>query len=109
MSENRQLRVAPIGVGSLGRQQVLLQQTAIPGMLHGFNISQEIELPSIRSSRIRAAETRRQSTEWAMAETRLAIRGNVKRAFHEALQHRQTVDVAKGNRRLLEDFGRRHA
>jgi cobalt-zinc-cadmium efflux system outer membrane protein len=93
--------------GSLGRQQALLRTAAIPGMLHGLNFNQPVELPMVRSTRIRAAQVRRESSEWALAETRLAIRGLVKQAFFEALRQEGAVTVAQENLGLLEDLKRR--
>jgi cobalt-zinc-cadmium efflux system outer membrane protein len=96
-----------ITLGSLGRQQALLRAAAVPGMLHGFNMSQAIDLPSVRSTRIRAAQTRRQTTEFTLAETRLAVRGAVKQAFYDALRRKREVELSKGNVELLEDLRRR--
>ena len=92
--------------GSLGRQQALMS-AGVPGMMHGLNFTQPIELPTVRSSRIRAAQFRRQGSEWALAETRLAIRGVVKQSFYEALRRRGAVSVARENLALLEDLRRR--
>jgi cobalt-zinc-cadmium efflux system outer membrane protein len=94
--------------GSLGRQHAL-QAAGIPGMLHGLNITQPVELPNVRSTRIRAAQYRRESSEWALAETRLALRGVVKHAFYEALRQKGAIAVAEGNLALLEDLRRRIA
>jgi cobalt-zinc-cadmium efflux system outer membrane protein len=93
--------------GSLGRQRVLVQAAAYPGMLHGLNITQPVELPLVRSSRIRAAQIGRETSEWELAETRLQLRGVVKQTFYEALRQEGAVAVAKGNLDLLEDLRRR--
>ena len=93
--------------GTLGRQQVLIQNTAFPGMLHGFNFNQTIELPNVRSTRIRAAGIRRQTAQFALAEVRLAIRGAVKQSFYEALRRKREMQIAEGNVELLEDLRRR--
>jgi cobalt-zinc-cadmium efflux system outer membrane protein len=76
-------------------------------MLHGININQPVELPMVRSSRIRAAQAQRETTEWSLAETRLAIRGVVKQTFFEALRQKGAVAVAQGNLDLLQDLRRR--
>jgi cobalt-zinc-cadmium efflux system outer membrane protein len=96
-----------ITLGSLGRQQVLTRNAAVPGVLHGLNFSQPVELPSVRSTRIRAAQVRQQTTQHALAETRLSVRGYVKQAFNEALRRKREVELSKGNLDLLEDLRRR--
>jgi outer membrane protein, heavy metal efflux system len=96
-----------ITLGSLGRQQVLMRTTAMPGMLHGLNFSQTVELPSVRGSRIRAAEVGKQSSEIALTGTRLAIRGAVKQAFYDALRRKRETQLAQGNVELLEDLRNR--
>ena len=93
--------------GSLGRQRALMQTAAVPGMLHGFNFSQTVELPVVRSTRIRAANIRRQTSQLGLAEARLAVRGAVKQAFYEALRRRREMQLAQGNVDLLEDLRRR--
>ena len=96
-----------ITFGSLGRQQALLPAAAIPGMLHGLNFSQTVDLPVVRSTRIRAASVRREATQFALAETRLAVRGAVKHAFYDALRRTREMQLAQGNVDLLEDLRRR--
>jgi cobalt-zinc-cadmium efflux system outer membrane protein len=96
-----------LSFGSLGRQQVLTPTAALPGMLHGLNFSQRFDLPNVRSSRIRAATVRRQGAQFALAETRLEIRGAVKHAFYEALRRTREVQLAQGNVDLLQDLRRR--
>src|SRR5579883_11717 len=49
--------------GSPGRQQAL-QNTAVPGLLTGFTYTQPFELPTLRSTRIRAAELNRASNQY---------------------------------------------
>jgi outer membrane protein, heavy metal efflux system len=93
--------------GSLGRQRALMQAAAVPGMLHGFNFSQTIDLPMVRSSRIQAATIRRKTSQLALSETRLAVRGAVKLAFFEALRYRREMQLAQGTLDLLEDLRRR--
>lgn len=95
-----------ITFGSLGRQHALMS-AGVPGMMHGINFTQPVELPTVRASRIRAAQYQRQGSEWSLAQTRLAIRGAVKQSFYEALRRRGAVEVAKENLALLEDLRRR--
>jgi outer membrane protein, heavy metal efflux system len=96
-----------ITFGSLGRQLALMPAAAYPGNLHGLNFSQPIDLPVVRSSRIRAATIRKETNQYALAETRLAVRGAVKQAFFDALRRRREMQLAQGNVELLEDLRRR--
>ena len=96
-----------ITFGGLGRQRVLMQTAAMPGMLHGFNFSQPIDLPMVRSARINAATVRRQGAQLGLTEMRLTVRGAVKQAFYEALRRRREMQLAEGNVELLEDLRRR--
>jgi cobalt-zinc-cadmium efflux system outer membrane protein len=93
--------------GSLGRQQVLSRAAALPGMLNGFNFSQAVELPNVRSTRIREATVRRQGSQLALAEVRLAVRGAVKQAFFDSLRRKRESELARGSVDLLEDLRRR--
>jgi outer membrane protein, heavy metal efflux system len=93
-------------VGSLGYQRAIVQGS-VPGMLHGFTINQPVELPQLRRTRINTAEIGRESSLYALSETRLAIRGSVKLAFYEALRRNREVELTRGNLRLLEDLRRR--
>jgi cobalt-zinc-cadmium efflux system outer membrane protein len=92
--------------GSLGRQRVI-QDTAVPGMLTGFTFNQPVEWPTLRSSRIRAAEIYRQSSLHALLETRLLVRAAVKQAFYQVLRRKGEVELSRGNLQLLEDLRRR--
>jgi len=94
--------------GSVGRQQAILAN-APAGTLHGFTFNQPVEVPSARATRIRVAEIGRQSSQYALNETSLAVRGSVKLAFYEALRRKREVEVASGNLQLLEDLRRRIA
>lgn len=93
--------------GSLGRQTVLMQTAAYGGMLHGLNISQSVDLPLVRNTRIQVASIGTQATQLELAEIRLFVRGAVKQAFYETLRYREAVAVANENVKLLEDLRRR--
>lgn len=95
-----------ITFGSLGRQHALMS-AGIPGTLHGLNFSQPIELSNLRSTRIKVAEAGRDTREFALAESRLAVRGAVKQRFYEAIRNEALLEVAKGNLELLLDLRRR--
>jgi cobalt-zinc-cadmium efflux system outer membrane protein len=95
-----------ITFGSLGRQHALLS-AGIPGVLHGLNFTQPIELPNVRATRLQVAQIDRQTSEYSLAEARLAIRGTVKQRFYEVLRHESLLEVARGNLDLVEDLRRR--
>jgi outer membrane protein, heavy metal efflux system len=92
--------------GTLGRQRAIVQGT-VPGMLHGITINQPLELPRLRKTRINAAEIGRGSSQYALSETRLAVRASVKQSFYEVLRRKGEVDLSRGNLQLLEDLRRR--
>jgi outer membrane protein, heavy metal efflux system len=94
------------GIGVLGRQTARAPGQ-IPGWLNSFTVTQPVELPGVRRTRIEAAEQGKQSSQYAFAETRLEVRGFVKQAFYEAMRRNQEVELARGNLQLLEDLKRR--
>lgn len=79
----------------------------VGGLLHTFTLSQDITLPSVRRARITAAELGRQTSEFALAEDQLNLRGLVKQAFFEAMRRRSEIQIARENLQLLEDLFRR--
>jgi cobalt-zinc-cadmium efflux system outer membrane protein len=76
-------------------------------MLQGFTVSQPLELPSVRRARIDTAELGRQTSRFALAETRLGVRAAVKQAFYQALRRKAELDLAQGNLQLLQDLQHR--
>lgn len=91
----------------LSGNQHLRMNTSVPGMLQHYSFSQPIDLPKVRRPRIQAAQLGRTSSEYAMDEARLAVRGAVKQAFYEALRRKGEVGLAIENLRLIEDLRRR--
>jgi cobalt-zinc-cadmium efflux system outer membrane protein len=81
--------------------------SAEPGLLTHFSVDQTIELPSIRRTRLRAAEAGRESTRYTMAESRLNVRAAVKQAFYQVLRRRAEIGLAEENLRLVRDLQRR--
>lgn len=81
--------------------------SAEPGLLQHYSVSQTLELPSVRRSRLKAAEFGRASGQSAQAEARLAVRGEVKQAFYLVLRRRAEIDLTRDNLRLVEDLRRR--
>ncbi len=79
----------------------------IPGLLQQYGISQIIELPNVRRTRIRVADLARASSEIGVDAVRLAVRAEVKHAFYEVLRRREEISHAEENLGLLEDLRRR--
>ena len=94
-------------VNFLAGRQTATRDSAIPGNLQHWGASQLIELKSVRQARLSLAEAGRESSEFLMSETRLAIRGAVKQAFYQALRRAQEISLASDNRRIVEEFERR--
>jgi outer membrane protein, heavy metal efflux system len=80
---------------------------AAPGLLQHYSVHQPIELPSVRSARIRTAQAGRESSGHALREARLAVRAMVKQAFFQVLRRRNEITLASENLRLIEDLRRR--
>ena len=80
---------------------------AAPGILQHYSVHQPIELPSVRSARIRTAQAGRESSGYALLEARLAVRAMVKQAFFQVLRRRNEITLATENLRLIEDLRRR--
>jgi outer membrane protein, heavy metal efflux system len=95
-----------ITLGSAGWQQAILHNSAA-GTLHGLTFSQPVEIPAVRRTRIKAAAIGSESSQYALTEAGLAVRGSVKQAFYETLRRKREVEVARGNLQLLEDLRRR--
>lgn len=95
-----------LSAGSFGYQRAVTPGQ-ITGMLHTFTLSQDIPLPSVRQARIRVAELGRESSERALDENLLNVRGIVKQAFYEVIRRRNEIQLANENLRLLVDLYRR--
>ena len=95
-----------LSFGSLGHQRSI-QPGTLPGWLHGFTFSQTFELPQLRRSRIAAAQLGRASSQYALDEDRLIIRGMVQQSFFEALRRKGEIQLAQENLRLLQELQRR--
>lgn len=95
-----------ITFGSLGRQRAI-QIGTLPGTLHGFTVTQQVELPSVRRTRIAASRLSREASQYSLAGNRLAVRAMVKQTFFEALRRREEIKLTQENLQLLEDLLRR--
>lgn len=80
---------------------------AEPGLLQHYSVEQQVELPSVRKSRILTAELGRQSSRFGLDQARLGVRAEVKRAFYLVLRRRAELELARENLRLVEDLRRR--
>ncbi len=99
-------RVNP-DVNYLGGSQNVRFPTALGGMLQHWGYSQMIELPKIRRTRIELAQLGQETTEHALEETRLLLRGAVKQAFYQVLRRRGEVSLAQETVRLAQDLRQR--
>src|SRR3982751_2700897 len=79
----------------------------VPGLLQQYGISQIVELPNVRRTRIRVANLTRMSSEVGVAAVRLAVLADVKRAFYEVLRRREEIAHAQENLQILEELRRR--
>lgn len=99
-------RVNP-DVNYIGGPQNVRLPTATGGMLQHWGYSQMIELPKIRRTRIEMAQIGQETTEHALEETRLLLRGAVKQAFYQTLRRRGEVGLAQETVRLAQDLRQR--
>ncbi len=95
-----------LSAGAFGYQRAI-QPGTLSGMLHTFTLSQDLPLPSVRQARITAAELGRESTQYALSENLLNVRGLVKQAFFEVIRRRNEIRLASENLQLLVDLYRR--
>ena len=89
-----------------GAQSAFLN-SALTGAYQDYTFTQPIELPSVRRSRLRAAELRRDSSDLGLAESLLGVRAAVKQAFYDVLRRKGEVGLAQENLKLIEDLRRR--
>jgi cobalt-zinc-cadmium efflux system outer membrane protein len=83
----------------------------VPGVTGGtgtsITLAQPVELPMVRTPRIRAAEAGFEGSQLGLAEFRLALRAEVKKAFYDVLRRKAEYDLALDNQKLLDDIRRR--
>ncbi len=80
---------------------------AVPGLLQHYSVSQPIELPVVRRTRIEAARRSQESSQTAITSAHLSVRAQVKRAFFDVLRTREEIDHAQENVALVEDLRNR--
>ncbi len=89
-----------------GQQRARLTGT-IPGAIQVYSFSQPLETRRVRETRIRTAELSRESSEYALAEVRIAVRAAVRQAFYQVLRRKAEVELAGENQKLIEELRRR--
>lgn len=77
------------------------------GLLQHYSVTQTVELPAVRQTRIEAARLGQSTADLAAAETRRVVRGAVKQAFFEVLRRKSEMQLTSENLRLIEDLRRR--
>lgn len=92
----------------LGRQFARpIRTPGTPGLLQHYSVSQPVELPAVRRTRLEVAKLAREGTQFSRDAVRLEVRSNVKHAFSEALRRREEIDHAQENLNLLMELRRR--
>src|SRR3954451_11379965 len=79
----------------------------VPGLLQRYAVSQPLELPALRRTRIEVARLATESSQFGVAATRLAVRADVQHSFYDVLRRREEIQHAEENLKLLEDLRRR--
>ncbi len=92
-----------------GRQRSRSSFMAPEGSVAVLGLRQQLDLPSVRDPRIRAAEAGLEGSQFALAELRLAVRAAVRQAFYDVLRRKAEAEVAAENQKVLEDIRRRIA
>lgn len=77
------------------------------GFVRSFVFSQPLELGTLRPRRTELAERGRDSSEYALLGTRLAVLTAVRRNFYQALRRRNEFTILPENVRLVEEFRKR--
>jgi outer membrane protein, heavy metal efflux system len=83
------------------------KDSAIPGQLGWISLAQPFEWSSVRKARVGVASIARDSADFSLNETRIAVRASVKQAFYDVLRRDAEADLAEGNLRNIEDLRRR--
>jgi cobalt-zinc-cadmium efflux system outer membrane protein len=78
-----------------------------PGLLQHYAVSQTLEIPSERRSRLRVAELARTGSEFSQNSIRLAVAADVKQNFYDVIRRKEKITYAEQNLNLVEDLRRR--
>lgn len=79
----------------------------VPGFLQHYSFSQPLETPSVRRTRIEAANLNREGSRFGLRAVHLSVRAAVKRAFYDVLRRKEEIQYAAENLKLVEDLERR--
>jgi cobalt-zinc-cadmium efflux system outer membrane protein len=94
-------------LGGLAGGQTFRVPGNVSGLVYSFALVQPLELGPLRPSRIELAERGQESSEYALAGTRLAILSAVRRSFYQALRKRSEIGLLAENLRVVEDLRHR--
>lgn len=90
-----------------GRQDARSPYDSPEGGVQLYGLNQRLDLPGVREPRIRAAQAGLDGSLLALAESRLAVRAGVKRAFYDVLRRQEELELARETQKLIEDIRRR--
>jgi cobalt-zinc-cadmium efflux system outer membrane protein len=79
----------------------------VSGLVYSMSMAQPLELGALRSTRLQLAGRSVESSEYALAGTRLAVLTGVRRFFFQVLRRRAEVEIQRENVRLVEDLRKR--
>jgi cobalt-zinc-cadmium efflux system outer membrane protein len=87
------------------------QFVRVPGNVTGsvtvLGFEQPIEMPALRKTRVTLAGRLRDSSELALAQTKLSVLAGVRRAFFQVLRRRSEIDISRETLKLVEDLRQR--
>ena len=72
-----------------------------------YTLQQQLELGTLRPSRIQLAERGKDSSQFSFSETRHAVLAQVRRTFYQAMRRSGEIGIAVENLRLVEDLRNR--
>jgi len=79
----------------------------IAGILLHYSVSQPVEVPAERSTRISAAKLDLTASKYQSMGIRLSVEAAVKRAFYDVIRRKEQLANANDNLALVEDLRRR--
>ncbi len=78
-----------------------------PGLLQHYAVSQALEIPSERRSRLKVAELARTGSEFSQDSVKIAVVADVKQNFYDVIRRKEKITYAEQNLALVEDLRRR--
>jgi cobalt-zinc-cadmium efflux system outer membrane protein len=79
----------------------------VPGLLLHYAVSQTLEMPAERRSRLKVSQLGRASSRFSQDGERLALVAEIKQIFYDVLRRKEKIEYAKQNLALVEDLRRR--